>query len=173
MIEITYDVETPEAELRKLVAAEVSDAALVESHDEPWLARGLEPPKRTVKQLRADALASLLEHASQPPTERVLTLKAAAEHVGLTPRQLRHDVDEGRFADSLTATRDGERALRFQETVRTWHLLRSRGPDPRVVALMVEKSVRPGERYEFSKAGSERRQTYTRRRDGEEWPAYW
>jgi hypothetical protein len=173
MVEVDYMIGASKAELRELFAAEVSDEELLAGHDDPWLARGLEPPRRTAKALRAEALAQLFEHQSHPPAEHVLTLKEAAPLLDTSERSLRHDVDQGRYDESLTETRGGLRALKFQETSRIWRLPRARRPDPRVLALMVKKSVRPGEQYEFSEAGSERRQTYTRRRDGEEWPPYW
>jgi hypothetical protein len=168
VIEITYDVGTPEAELRVMFDLEVDDEDIVTAHGEPWLARGLEPPRRSVKQLRADALASFFDHASQPAAQRVLSLREAAPHLDLSERQLRHDVDQGRYDAGLTETRQGLRALRFAETVRTWRLPRARMPDPRVLAWLEQtgrlRRIEPGEEFAPD---------YTRRADGEAWKAKW
>jgi hypothetical protein len=173
MIEIEYEIGTSPAELRAMFAAEVGDEELVEAHAEPWLFRGLEPPRRTLRQLRAGALASLLEHAKQPPAEHVLTLKNAAPVLEMTERSLRHAVDQGDYAAELTETRDGLRALRFQETSRTWRPPRARKPDPRVLALMAEARVQPGESFEWQMLGEEETRSYRRRADGENWRTSW
>jgi hypothetical protein len=173
MVEIDYAIGTDEAELRRLFAAEVVVEELVDAHDAPWLSRGLEPPRRTAKGLRAKALASLLEHAKQPAVERVLTLKEAAPVLGLSERSLRHAVDQGDYHEGLTETSGGLRALRFRETARIWALPRFRGPDPRVLAAMIEKGVGPGERHEWKLLGSNESQTYVRRRDCAKWRATW
>jgi hypothetical protein len=172
MIEIEYEIGVSEVELRELFAAEVDDEELVEAYAEPWLNRGLEP-RRALRQLRADALASLLEHAKQPPAEHVLTLKNAAPVLETTERSLRHAVDQGDYAAELTETRDGLRALRFQEASRTWRSPRARRPDPRVLALMAEARVQPGEPFEWRTLGGDRVQTYRRRSDGECWKEKW
>lgn len=173
MIEIEYEVGASEAELRDRFAAEVDDEALVEGHAEPWLVRGLEPPQRSVKQVRADALASFLDDAFRLAAERLLSLREAAPVLDLTERQLRHDVDQGRYDEQLTLTRDGLRALRFEERVRTWRLPRARQPDPRIVVAMKQQRVQPGESYAWGILGQERRHTYTRRADGENWRTSW
>lgn len=168
MIEIEYAIDTPEAELLERFAAEVDDAALVEAQDAPWLDRGLKSPRRSVKQLRADALASFLDHASQPAPQRVLSLREAAPHLDLSERQLRHDVDQGRYDEQLALTRDGLRALRFEETERTWRLPPARRPDPRIFARLGQdgrlRRIEPGE--EFAPG-------YRRRADGLNWKEAW
>jgi hypothetical protein len=168
MIEIEYEVGASKAELRELFVAEVDDEALVQAHDGPWLGRGLQPPRRSVKRLRADALASFLDHASREAAECVLTVREAAPWLGLSPRQLRHDVDQGRYDEQLTTTRDGLRALRFEETVRTWRLPPARRPDPRVFVWVGQSGrlgrVAPGETFADG---------YTRRSDGLNWKETW
>jgi hypothetical protein len=173
MIEIAYEVGASEAGLRELFAAEVDDEALVEAHGEPWLDRGLEAPRRTVKQLRAEAWRSFRTDAAAPATERVLSLREAAPWLDLSARQLRHDVDEGRYDEALTLTRDGLRALRFADTVRTWRLPRARPPDPRVLVAMTQARVQPGEEYVWQIAGETKTRTYVRRSDGECWRERW
>jgi hypothetical protein len=168
LIEIEYEVGASEAELRKLFAAAVDDERLVEAHGIPWLSRGLEPPRRTVRQLRAAALRAFLEDAKRPAGEEVLTLREAAPFLGVTERQLRHDVDQGRYDEHLTETQAGLRALRFEERWRTWRLPRPPIPDPRALEAMVPRRVGPGESYPWQLAGGEL-QVYRRRRDGERW----
>jgi hypothetical protein len=168
MTEITYKVGAPEDELRALFAATVDDDQLVHAHDVPWLDRGLEPPPRTVEELRAEALAAFLKDARRPPGEEILTLREAAPLLGTTERSLRHDVDQGRYDGQLTETRAGLRALRFEEHWRTWRLSRARMPDPRALQLMVEKRVGPGESYPWRMAGGQL-QVYRRRLDGANW----
>lgn len=168
LIEVEYTIGASKAELLKQFDAAASDEELVAAHDEPWLSRGLEPPRRTARKLRAEALADFLAHAKQAPGEHVLTLKEAAPWLGLSERQLRHLVDEGRSPAEVTKTRDGVRALRFEETWRTWRVPRFSRPDERVFAWLGQsgrlQSIEPGE--EFSPG-------YRRRRDGLNWKESW
>jgi hypothetical protein len=158
---------TPD-ELEETFAA-IDDDVLVEAYEGEWLRLGLEPPALTVDELREQILAIHQAKIERAPREVLLSIAEAAPHLGTSERRLRYRVDSGEFADDLTVTRNGERALRFQPPPRCWLLIPSSlRPDPRVLARLGQecrlRSIAPGQ--EFAPG-------YTRRADGENWPEAW
>jgi hypothetical protein len=166
-IENDWFVADPE-ELRQAIAAIPTDV-LREANDRQWLDRGLEPPERTIGELRKRLLAKHEQAArlmNQTPSgrrERVLPIEEAARHLGLTGRVLRYRIQQGEFADAKRNLRDGGIGIAFKPPAQKWSLIAER-VDPRVVMQMVRDRVAPGQEY---------RPGYTRRSDGENWPEAW
>jgi hypothetical protein len=151
-------------ELREALDA-IPDDVLVEANERPWTRQGLEPPQRTVGELRQ----RLLERHEQAPRrmrptpsgrpERVLPIEEAARHLGLTGRVLRYRIQQGEYADAKRELRGGGIGLAFKPPGKSWSLVVER-PDPRIVMQMVRDRVEPGQQYHPG---------YTRRADGENW----
>jgi hypothetical protein len=158
--------------LREAIAAIPADM-LREANERQWLDRGLEPPKRSVRELR-QRLVDKHEHkdAGRQPDERVLPVEEAARHLGTTGRRLHYAIQLGEYADAKRELRDGKIGLAFRPPPRSWSLVVER-PDPRVLVAMVKARVQPGESFEWRMLGEETTRTHVRRSDGANWKEKW
>jgi hypothetical protein len=117
-------------DLRQAIAAIPADV-LVEANERVWLDRGLEPPKRSVRELR-QRLLEKHEHAARLlPDERVLPVEEAARHLGTTGRRLHYAIQQGEYADAKRELRGGGIGLAFRPPAKRWSLIAER-PDPRL-----------------------------------------
>jgi hypothetical protein len=164
---VTELVADPE-DLRQAIAAIPADV-LREANDRLWLDRGLEPPERSVRELRQRLLekheqaARLMNSTPSGRRERVLPIEAAARHLGLTGRVLRYRIQQGEFADAKRELRGGGIGLAFKPPAGKWSLVVER-PDRRILMLMVQEGCQPGEQHRLG---------YRRRHDGESWRESW
>jgi hypothetical protein len=129
-------VADPE-DLRQAIDAIPADV-LREANDRLWLDHGLEPPERSVRELRQRLLekheqaARLMNSTPSGRRERVLPIEEAARHLGLTGRVLRYRVQQGEFADAKRELRGGGIGLAFKPPAKRWSLIADR-PDPRLM----------------------------------------
>jgi hypothetical protein len=154
-------------ELREAIAA-IPAAVLREVNERQWTSRGLEAPKRPVRELRASLLAKHERAAESLSTERILPVEEAAKNLGLTGRVLSYRIEQGDFADAVRSLPSGRTGLAFKPPTKRWSLIVDR-PDPRVLLLMREQGIKPGASYTWRMAGEESDRVYVRRRDGECW----
>jgi hypothetical protein len=145
-------------ELRQAIAAIPADV-LREANERQWLDRGLEPPKRSVRELRQRLLDKHERAARLLADERILLVEEAARHLGTTGRRLHYAIQRGEYADAKRKLRGGGIGLAFKPPAKSWSLAVER-PDPRIVMQMVRDRVQPGQQYHPG---------YTRRADGEHW----
>jgi hypothetical protein len=153
-------------ELQQAIAAIPADV-LREANERQWLDRGLEPPKRSVHELRRRLLAKCEQIAQRLPDERVLPVEEAARHLNLTGRVLRYRIQQGEFEDVVRELPGGRVGLAFKPPAKRWSLVVER-PDPRVFAWLGQTG-----RLRSIEPGSEFAPGYVRRRDGANWRASW
>jgi hypothetical protein len=163
-----YQLIADPEELRQAIAVIPADV-LREANEREWLSRGLEPPERSVRELRQRLLdkheqaARLMNSTPSGRRERVLPIEEAARHLGLTGRVLRYRIQQGEFADAKRELRGGGIGLAFKPPAKSWSLIVDR-PDPRLLMQMVRDRVQSGQTYGPG---------YTRRTDGENWKTNW
>jgi hypothetical protein len=145
-------------DLRQAIAA-ILDDVLVEANERVWLDRGLEPPRRSVRELRKRLLEKHEQAARLLADERVLGIEEAARHLGTTGRRLHYAIQQGEYADAKRELRGGGIGLAFKPPPRTWSLIADR-PDPRILMLMEQECCQPGEQHRLG---------YRRLADDERW----
>jgi len=141
----------------------VPAVALVAAWCEPWLSRGVEPPRRTVTELRGELEQRVREALRDAPRTALRPISEAAFELGIPERTLRAQIMRG----ALRTERNGRGQLVFELPVRRSirvKLVASAPPDPRVLLLMSQERCEPGEEHRLG---------YRRRRDGENWREVW
>jgi hypothetical protein len=140
----------------------IPGTVLAEAWREPWLLRGLEPPRRTVTALRAELERRARKALREAPRTELRPVSEAAFELGVPERTLRAQITSG----AREAQRNGRGKLAFELPVRRPIRVRlvAEPPDPRVAYLMAADSCQPGERHRLG---------YRRRRDGENWREAW
>ena len=135
---------------------------LVEVWAQPWLSRGIEPPPRTITELRRELEARARQALKDAPTARLVPISVAAREWAIPERTLR-----ARIAGGALETRwngRGELALELPVTMPVRVPLPRSRPDPRILMGMARDGCQQGEQYCPG---------YTRRRDGEAWRTSW
>jgi hypothetical protein len=148
-------------DLRQAIDAIPADV-LREAYQSLWLGRGLEPPPRTIRELRRRLLVVHERAARLMADERVLPIEEAARHLSTTGRRLHYAIQLGEYADAKRELRGGGIGLAFKPPTKRWSLAVER-PDLRILMLMVRDRVQPGQTYSG----------YTRRSDGLNWKEAW
>ena len=151
-------VEVSPSEDTREAIRQVPAEALLGAWREPWLAWGLEPPRRAETTLRRELGKQVRRALKAAPRSQLRPLSEAAVELGLPERTLRSQIARG----AREAQRLPGGALAYELPVLT--LVRVRlpalQPDPRILALMAAEGCRPGERHRLG---------YRRLRSGEGW----
>jgi hypothetical protein len=153
----TYLVLEPDANVREAVR-ELPAAALAAAWADPWRRRGVEPPQRSVSELRRELEKRARQALKDAPCRRLAPLSEAAREWHVPERTLRAQIARG----AREAQRNARGELAFELPVTTpvkLGLVASR-PDPRILLLMAREGCQPGELHRLG---------YRRRTDGERW----
>jgi hypothetical protein len=153
-------------ELSQSIAGIPADV-LCAANESRWLNCGLEPPKRSIHELRQRLLDKHEQAARRMADEHVLPVEEAARHLDLTGRVLHYRIQQGEFEDVVRELPGGRIGLAFKPPARRWSLVVDR-PDPRVFL-----SLQQSGRLHSIEPGSEFAPGYVRRRDGENWRTSW
>jgi hypothetical protein len=151
-------VELDPSENVKAAVRQVPAAALVDRWAEPWLSRGVEPPPRTVTDLRGELKKRAREAVKAAPRTQLVPISEYAFEMGIPQRTVRDQIWRG----VREAQRNGRGDLALELPVKTPITVRlpTTMPDPRFLLLMAQEGCQPGERHRLG---------YRRRTDGERW----
>lgn len=142
-------------------------AALAEAWTAPWTALGIEPPLRTVTELRRELEKRARQVLKDEPRTQFVPISEAARKWAIPERTLRARIARGALEASWSGR--GELALELPVTTPVRVPLPRTRPDPRVLWAMARAPVTPGGRFGWCMLGSSDRQTYRRRIDGANW----
>jgi hypothetical protein len=155
-------VELDPGENVKEAVRQVPAAALVDAWAEPWLSHGVEPPRRSARELRRELEKRAREAVNAAPRTKLVPISDWAFEMGVPQRTVRDQIWRGtREAERLPS---GDLALALPvKTPITVRLPRTM-PDPRILMVMLQEGAQPGERHRLG---------YRRCNDGANWRTSW